>query len=96
MRFEWDPTKDAANRDKHGVGFEKAKELFESGNEYLELFDEDHSLDEERFIAIGPIQSGVVVVVFTERVADTIRIISARFATRGEVLRFQQYVEEDR
>ena len=71
MRFEWDPAKETANRRKHGLGFEEAKELFTSGVHYLELFDDSHSVDEDRFIAIGPIGRNVVLVVWTERVEDT-------------------------
>jgi uncharacterized DUF497 family protein len=94
VQFEWDPAKEEANRRKHGLGFDDAKRLFTSGSEYLELFDDEHSDDEERFIAIGPIESGIVVVVWTERAADTIRIISARFATKSEIEHFRQYVEK--
>jgi uncharacterized DUF497 family protein len=34
VRFEWDPAKDEANRRKHSLGFEEAKELFLSGKPY--------------------------------------------------------------
>ncbi len=49
---EWDEAKSLANQDKHGVSFEEASALFSSGVDYLEIFDEQHSIDEERFIAI--------------------------------------------
>jgi uncharacterized DUF497 family protein len=94
VQFEWGPAKEEANRRKHGLRFDDAKGPFTSGSEYLELFDDERSDDEERFIVIGPIESGIVVVVCTERSADTIRIISARFATRSEIERFRQYVEK--
>jgi uncharacterized protein len=60
VRFDWDPEKDQANQGKHGLGFEQAAELFRSGTDYLEIFDETHSGDEDRFIAIGPIEKGLV------------------------------------
>jgi putative transcriptional regulator len=53
--------------------------------DYLEVYDVEHSDAEDRFIAVGPIARGVVLVVWTERVEDVIRIISARWATKGEV-----------
>ena len=84
MKFEWDEAKNQANQRKHGVSFEQARELFTAEAEYLDLFDEAHSLDEERFIAIGPIRDGLVLVVWTERDEDIIRIISARWATKRE------------
>ena len=53
MRFEWDPAKDAANRNKHGVLFREAMEVFANDADCLEIFDEEHSDEEDRFIAIG-------------------------------------------
>lgn len=95
MRFEWDAAKNAANRKKHGVSFEEAQELFTSGADYLELFDEAHSADEDRFIAIGPIRKGVVLVAYTERNEDTVRIISVRRATAMEAKLFRRQMEHD-
>ena len=93
MRFEWDPDKERANREKHGISFQEASELLESVDDFLEIYDESHADEEERFIGIGPIRNRVVVVVYTERADDVIRIISARRATKNEVRLFQQYFE---
>jgi uncharacterized DUF497 family protein len=92
VKVTWDRSKNLANQKKHGVSFEDASELFRSGVDYLERFDEDHSDDEERFIAIGPIRRGLVMVVWTERDGDTVRIISARWATRNEQGLFRSYI----
>lgn len=75
---EWDPQKERQNVAKHGVTFKEAKSLFTSKVDFLEIYDLEHSDVEERFIAIGPIGRGLVLIVFTERTEDTIRIISAR------------------
>lgn len=80
----WDEAKDLENRRKHGLSFEEAEELFASGSDYLEIFDEAHSESEDRFIAIGPITRGIVLVVWTARDDDTLRIISARWANERE------------
>lgn len=96
MKVTWDETKNLANRIKHGVSFEEASALFSSGGDYLEIFDEAHSDEEERFIAIGPIRRGVVLVMWTEAEEDTTRIISARWATKRERARYQAFVEEQR
>ena len=77
MRFEWDPDKDRANQAKHGVSFDEAKALFTRGIDYLEIYDEAHSIDEDRFIAIGPVPRGVMLVAFAERPDDVIRLISS-------------------
>jgi len=94
MRFEWDPAKNRANQAKHGISFEEASELFSGGGDYLEIYDEVHSTDEDRFIAVGPIARGIVVVVFTERLEDLVRILSARMATRNEQDHYRTYWQE--
>jgi uncharacterized protein len=96
VKFTWDRAKDAANKRKHGISFQEAKALFTSGVDYLEIFDEEHSVDEDRFLAIGPITRGLVLVVWTERSEDTMRIIGARWATRPEQALYREYLEERR
>ena len=95
VTIEWDPAKNAENQVKHGVSFEEASALFTSERDYLEIFDEAHSEDEEQLIAIGLIRRGVIVIVWTERHEDTIRIISARWATSRERLLYARYMEHD-
>lgn len=92
VRFEWDEAKNLANKRKHGLSFEAASEVF-STNDFLEIFDQDHSIDEDRFIAIGLVVSGIVTVVWTERDEDVIRIISARPATKREAAAFLRHKE---
>ena len=93
MRIEWDEEKNLSNLHKHSIRFEQAQEIFLSGGDYIEIFDDEHSEDEDRFIAIGPTQPGVVVVVWTERYDDTIRILSARWATRRETRLYQSCLD---
>jgi uncharacterized DUF497 family protein len=95
VHFEWDPIKEAANRAKHGLSFGDATALFTSEVEYLEFPDQDHSEDEDRLIAIGPVARGVILVVFTERDEESIRIISARPATKAERRLYIQFIEEN-
>ena len=89
----WDWMKSDANVRKHGVSFEEASALFTLDGDYLELFDDAHSDEEDRFLAIGPIAQGVVVVAYTESEEDVIRIISARRASRREVELYRRYLE---
>jgi uncharacterized protein len=84
VEFEWDPAKDRSNRRKHRVSFAEAQRLFESGVDYLEIFDAAHSELEDRFLAIGPIDRGIVIVVYTEPEEGRYRIIGARMASRRE------------
>jgi uncharacterized DUF497 family protein len=84
VEFEWDPAKDRSNRRKHGVSFAEAQRLFESGVDYLDVFDVENSELEDRFLAIGPIDRGIVVVVYTEPEEGRCRIIGARMASKRE------------
>ena len=94
VKVTWDRAKDLVNQKRHGVSFHEASELLTSGVEHLEFFDDAHSLDEERFISIGPIRRGLVLVVWTERLEDEIRIISARWANRREQAQFRAYMRK--
>jgi len=92
--FEWDDEKDLSNQRKHGLSFSEAKKLFESGAQYLEIFDEKHSETEDRFIAIGPINRGLVVVVYTEPEESRVRIIGARLASKREQDLYRAYMDQ--
>lgn len=84
--FEWDDVKAASNRRKHGVSFEEAITVF--GDEHaLQFWDEEHSqLQEDRFLLLGlSDQARLLLVCHCEAQGeDTIRVISAREATRRE------------
>ena len=96
MQFEWDDAKERSNQTKHGLSFSEAKQLFEGNRDYLEIFDASHSDNEDRFIAIGEINRGIAVVVYTEREEDLIRIIGARLATRKEQQQYWAYMDRHR
>ena len=96
VKFEWDDGKDQSNQAKHGVSFVEAQRLFELSDDYLEIFDAEHSESEDRFIAIGPIDRGIVVVVYTEREEDVIRIIGARLANRRERGLYRSHMDQYR
>ena len=87
-------SKAKANRENHRVSFDEVTRLFTSGIDFLEIFDESLSDDEERFVAIGPVAGEIVVVVYTERQEDVVRIVSARRASTREVALFHRYYEE--
>jgi len=86
--FSWDARKASANLRKHGVSFEEAATVF-GDPEGLDWGDFERSLSEPRSSRIGFSFSGrVLFVVYTIRrlknEKETIRIISARQATRKE------------
>ncbi len=89
MKFSWDDQKEKINISKHGIDFNTATLVF-GDTQRLEYLDEKHStLEEYRYITIGMIKTVVIVlvVVYTVR-DDTIRIISARIATKREEARY--------
>jgi hypothetical protein len=87
VRFEWDPSKAASNRRKHGVAFEEAAECFE--DPLALVLDEPG--DPERLILIGESKRRrLVFTVDVEKTTATIRIISARLATRRERRRYEE------
>lgn len=96
MEFEWDDAKDFSNQQKHGLSFQEARRLFESGVDYLEIFDAVHSESEDRFIAIGPIDDRLVVVVYTEPDEGVVRIIGARLAGKRERDLFRSRMDPQR
>ena len=84
MRFEWDPKKAATNLKKHRVSFDEATTVFNDPLAFI-FDDEEHSADEHREIILGhSILNRLVLVCFTERVENVVRIFSARLATKKE------------
>lgn len=85
IRFEWDAAKAATNQKKHGISFEEAKSIFY--DEFaIQFYDGDNSQAEDRFLMLGlSCESHILIVCHCERDSgNTIRIISARKATRNE------------
>lgn len=91
MQFTWDPKKANTNLRKHGVSFEEAVTVF---RDILSATgcDPDHSIDEDRFVTFGISRAGRLLVVSHTEEGETIRIISARSATKKER---EIYEEED-
>lgn len=89
MHFEWDQAKADRNRAKHRVDFGEAATVF-GDSLSITIDDPLHSCDEERFVTIGMSDQGqLLTVVHTDR-GDTIRIISARKATKQERMQYEE------
>jgi hypothetical protein len=88
-KFVWDPKKAASNLAKHKVSFEQAAEVFDDPAALYEL-DVQHG--EQRDVVIGmSAAAGVLFVVSIERDdGRTIRIISARRATKRERVTYER------
>ena len=81
VRFDWDEAKRQNNLAKHGIDFADLEPLFDG--ETLTVLDDRFDYGERRFITLGVLNGVVLVVVHTET-KTTLRIISARKATRNE------------
>ncbi|GIK11021.1 MAG: toxin [Anaerolineaceae bacterium] len=81
MNFEFDPTKNESNRQKHGIDFVEAQALWLDENR-LEI--PARTVDEPRNLLIGQINGKVWSAIITYRDAN-IRIISVRRARDEEV-----------
>ena len=66
---------------KHTVSFEDAALVFADENR-IERYDDEHSIDEDRYITIGKVER-ILFVIYTER-GEITRLISARRATVQE------------
>jgi hypothetical protein len=85
--IEWEPTKAAANLAKHRVDFSDAVGAF---LDELALTVADDRSPEDRFVTLGADFGGrLLVVVYTCR-GDTVRLISAREATRHERKQYEE------
>lgn len=84
FRFEWDHRKATSNLEKHGVTFDEASTV--SDDPLAAIFDDEaHSTSEERELIIRhSVAQQLLLVCFTERTGQMIRLISARVATQKE------------
>lgn len=85
MRFEYDPDKSAANRQKHGIDFDEAQTLWDD-DRLLEA--PANSADEPRFLVIGMIGPKHWAAVCTYR-GNHVRIISVRRARKQEIEHYE-------
>ncbi len=92
LKFEWDRKKGTSNLANHGVSFEEALTVF--SDPLARIFDdEDHSIEEQREIIIGhSAKDRSLVVCFTAQ-GESVRIFSARTATRRERKGYEENVK---
>lgn len=89
MRYEWDPAKAKANLAKHGVSFAEAVTALD--DDFALTREDPDSEDEQRFMTLGMSSiTNLLVVVYTYREPNSIRIISAWRANRRQRLRYEQ------
>lgn len=89
MQVEWDEKKAEANRRKHGVGFEEALSVLL--DPLAVTFETQDRPDEVRELTVGhSYRERLLLVVHTERRRGTVRLISAREATKRERRQYEE------
>jgi hypothetical protein len=91
MEFEWDEAKNAINIKKHGIDFQDVKSVFDGPMIVNE--DDRYNYQENRLIGFGWMSDIVVVVVYIEFYDDSIRILSARKASKYERKEFEREIK---
>ena len=87
MNYEWDPAKAESNLATHGVSFTEAVTVLE--DDFALTREDMDSAGEQRFVTLGMSSfANLLVVVYTYREPDVIRIISAWRANRPQRLRY--------
>ena len=91
VEFQWNSAKNISNKKKHSITFDEAKTVFTDQFARI-IADPDHSEMEDRFMLLGTsIHSRLLVVCHCIRENDSIRIISARKADKGERLIYEEF-----
>ena len=94
MQFEWDENKNTENVRKHGLDFADTWQVFR--NPVFVKLDDCEDYGEDRWIGIGMMSNGIVVVfIFTETDQEMVRIISMRKATKNERTRYEKAIKDE-
>ena len=89
MRFEWDSSKAGANLRTHGVSFAEAVTVLE--DDFALTRSDPDAVHEPRLVSLGLSDLGkLLVVIYTYREPDTIRLISAWRANRRQRIQYEK------
>lgn len=90
MDIVWDSAKARSNYARHGIRFSEVEQVFYDPSALT--MEDTSSSREQRFVTLGRDgQVRILVVVYTYR-GETIRVISARRASPGEVESYEEGV----
>lgn len=92
MRYEWDEAKNSSNRDKHGLDFADAEQVF--AGRCVTFIDDRFDYGEKRLVTLGMLVGRVVVMAHAPRGHEVTRIISMRKANRREQKIYQKRLGE--
>ncbi len=86
MNFEWGGRKRQANIANHNIDFVDVVRIFD--HDFFTMEDTRFAYDEPRYWGFGVLGMKAVLIVYTYRGSNVIRIISARKATKYEQQQF--------
>jgi len=92
VKLEWDEKKNAENKEKHGLDFRDAEQVFDG--ETATFLDDRCDYGEDRYITIGLLEGRLVVIVHTLR-GENIRVISMRKGNTREEKIYRKRLEKD-
>jgi len=89
VAYEWDPAKAAANLEVHGVSFAEASTVL--SDDFALTREDPQASGEQRFVTLGLSDAGkLLVVVYTLRQPDILRVISAWKANRRQKVEYEK------
>ena len=89
VQYEWDPDKAKANLRDHRVGFSEAVTVLE--DDFALTREDPDSVDEQRFVTLGLSSfANLLVIAYTYREPDVIRMISAWEANKRQRLYYEK------
>ena len=91
MRYGWDKEKNRRNLESHGIVFEDAARIFEGAT--VERVDDRFDYGERRVYSIGLVNGLEITVIYTDRMDDERRIISAWRAEPHERRHYWKSIE---
>jgi uncharacterized DUF497 family protein len=86
-RLEWDEAKRRSNLWRHGIDFAEVADVFVSAP--FTVTDDRYDYGETRYLTLGLLRGRVVAIVHTET-ENLIRLISARWASKHEEIKYFQ------
>ena len=90
MRYEWDLKKAEANQKDHGVSFADATSVLE--DDFALTREDPDAEGEQRFVTLGIDAAGtLLVVVYTYREPNIIRLISAWKANKAQRTHYEKH-----
>lgn len=97
LLFEYDPEKNRKNIEKHGISFESAAKVF-FDYDRIEFYDEEHSVDEDRYNTLGviPVRTQTVIGNLRKTFQETDDVLFVVYTERAIIDKSDRFQEVTR